>query len=187
MDTTDNVRQAFIDGPQSEDDPKTRIYPSPKISLNIPRVSHVAFTADENALIVAAEQGGGLAVYDVSALANGSKESAFQIATNGTSLRVLETNPTPEFAHLVAVVLSDGKLLLANLKDKSLVNGAKGPVIFEGVSCFSWSRKGKAFVAGLANGTCIQMRTDSGAPKPMSTMPLPPTITADSGYHGKLS
>ncbi|KAG9653931.1 hypothetical protein KCU64_g7550, partial [Aureobasidium melanogenum] len=49
---------------------------TPHLSLSVPQVSHVAFSADESSLVIAAQEGGGLAVYDVQALLQGNKESA---------------------------------------------------------------------------------------------------------------
>lgn len=128
------------------------------------RISQVAFTADEDHLILAAETGGGLAVYEVQALLNGSTESTFQLSTQSIALKALVPNPTQEKGELVAVVLNDGKLMIANLKERQFVAGNNGQVLRDGVTCASWSTRGKQLVAGLQNGTAIQMTPD-GAEK----------------------
>ncbi|CAD0037689.1 unnamed protein product [Aureobasidium pullulans] len=129
---------------------------TPQLSLPVPQVSHVAFSADESSLAIAAQEGGGLAVYDVQALLQGNKESAFQISTNGISVRALEPNPSPENAHLFAVVLTDGKLMIADFKQRQLVNTSNGAVFREGVRCVSWSVRGKQLVVGLEDGSAEQ-------------------------------
>lgn len=169
---TDAVREAYHSATPAENNIKPF---TPQVTLPVPRVSQVAFSADESCLVITAEQGGGLAVYDVLALLQGTKDSAFQMSTNGTSVRALHPNPTSDFAHLFAVVLSDGKLLLANLKEKQLTN-----VFSERVSCVSWSPKGKQLVAGLEDGTAVQYDQQGNQkaqiPKPVQiTDPLPIT------------
>ena len=176
---TESVRQAFsaagkIDG---------NIKPfTTQLTLEIgTRVSQVAFSADEEFLVISAENGGGLQVYEVAGLMQGQNSPAFELATNGVSLRSLVPNPTPETAELLALITTSGELMMANLKTRSLLNGAQGLILKNGVSCVSWSTKGKALVAGLANGTCYQMKPDGGA---MAEIPKPPDM--ESEYHGKL-
>lgn len=141
------------------------------------RVSQLAFTADEKYLVLSAEEGGGLAVYDVDALSNGTTQSAFEISTNGEALRSLIPNPAPEFAHFCAVITTNGNLYMANLNERQLVPGANGPTLRPQVSCASWSNRGKQLVAGMADGSIIQMTPD-GAEK--AHIPKPPGL---GDYH----
>lgn len=174
--STDSVRKAF-EGPSSGDG-NFKPFQS-QMTLPMPmRISQLAFSADESYLVLAAEVGGGLAVYEVRDLLNGSSEMAFQLSTNGQSLRSLVPNPTPEKGELVAVVTSDGNLMMANLKERAFVQGPNGQVLKDGVSCLSWSAKGKQLVAGLGNGTAYQM-TPEGVPK--GDIPKPPGM--DSNHH----
>jgi nucleoporin NUP159 len=143
------------------------------------RISQVAFTADENFLVLSAEVGGGLAVYEVQNLLNGSTQSAFEMPTNSLALRALVPNPTPEKGELVAIVTTDGKLMMANLKERTFLSGANGQILKEGVSCVSWSTKGKQLVAGLGDGTSFQM-TPEGEGK--GEIPRAPNI--DLNHHG---
>lgn len=150
------------------------------MKLPIPmRISQVAFSADENYLVISAEQGGGLAVYDERALQQGGAKSAFELSTNGVPLRALLPNPTPEKAELFAVVTTNGDLMIANMKAQQFISGPNGPVLRQQVSCVSWSTKGKQLVVGLGNGTCHQL-TPEGEGK--ADIPRPPQITDDQ--HG---
>lgn len=150
--STEKVRNAY-----RAEKPEDNLAPfTPDISLSVPQVSHVAFSSDESSLVITAQEGGGLAVYDVQALLQGKQESSFQLATNGISIRALAPNPAPENAHLFAVVLTDGKLMIADLKQGQLISTANGPVFREGVRCVSWSVRGKQLVAGLEDGSAVQ-------------------------------
>ncbi|TQS31441.1 hypothetical protein Golomagni_08276, partial [Golovinomyces magnicellulatus] len=132
------------------------------------RISQLAFTADETYLILSAESGGGLAVYEVDSLLQGSTNTAFELPTGGESLRILIPNPTPEKAELCAIVTTSGNLHMANLKERQLSNPLKAQV-----SCVSWSAKGKQLCAGLGDGTIHQM-TPEGEAK--AEIPKPPTL-----------
>ncbi|KAK6604428.1 nuclear pore complex subunit nup159 [Botrytis cinerea] len=146
----------------------------PELRIPMPmRVSQLAFSADDAYLILSAETGGGLAVYDVDALLNGSTQTAFEIPTNGESLRALVPNPTREKGELLAVVTGDGNLMMANLKDRAFKPGPNGQVLRSGVSCVSWSTKGKQLVAGLGDGSAVQM-TPEGEIK--AEIPKPPGL-----------
>ena len=146
------------------------------------RVSQVAFSADESFLVLSAESGGGLAVYDVQSLIQGTTESAFQLTTNGNALRALLPNPTPEKAELFAAVSTNGQLFMANLKTHEFLSGPQGQVLKDGVSCVSWSARGKQLIAGLGNGMCYQM-TPEGEGK--AEIPRPPSLNGDQ--HGENS
>jgi nucleoporin NUP159 len=174
----ESVRQAF----SAPETANGQIKPfSPQLTLGIgTRVSQLAFSADENYLVISAENGGGLAIYRVEALMKGSTQVEFEIPTNGISLRAMVPNPTPEKAELFAIVTSDGKLLVANLNTRQFLNTAQGQILRDGVSCVSWSARGKQLVAGFGNGICIQM-TPEGESK--AEIPRPSNIDGDQ--HGK--
>lgn len=131
----------------------------------------MAFSADESFLVISAETGGGLAVYDVPALMQGSTQAAFELSTNGVSLRALTPNPTPEKAELFAAVTIKGDLMMANLKSRQFLSSPTGQTMKDGVSCVSWSTRGKQLVAGLGNGTGFQM-TPEGEGKAEIPRPL---------------
>ncbi|KAI0136390.1 hypothetical protein BJ170DRAFT_601564 [Xylariales sp. AK1849] len=173
--TTEAVRKAF-EGPKDGDSQFRPFEPQLKLPLPM-RISQLAFTADENYLVISAERGGGLAVYDVQALLQGSKDSAFQIPTNGEALRSLVPNPTAEKGELCAVVTDKGNLLMANLQKKDFIPGTNGQILKTQVSCAAWSTKGKQLVAGLGDGTIHQM-TPEGEVK--AQIPRPPSL--DGNY-----
>ncbi|KAF4453871.1 hypothetical protein F53441_3557 [Fusarium austroafricanum] len=164
--TTESVRKAF-ETPKDGDSDIRGFEPQLKIPMPM-RVSQLSFTADENYLILSAESGGGLAVYEVQSLLNGSTNSAFELSTNGETLRAMIPNPTPEKAELCAIVTNNGNLHMANLKDRQISNPLKNQV-----SCVSWSSKGKQLCAGLGNGTIFQM-TPEGEGK--AEIPKPPNV-----------
>jgi len=150
------------------------------LTLNLGvRLSQVAFSADEDFLVLSAENGGGLAVYEVQSLMQGGTQPAFELGTNGVSLRSLVPNPTAEKAELFAMITTDGHLMMANLKTRQLLSGSQGQILKEGVSCASWSTRGKQLVTGLGNGTCFQM-TPEGEGK--GAIPRPSDLEGDQ--HG---
>ncbi|PGH04645.1 hypothetical protein AJ80_08479 [Polytolypa hystricis UAMH7299] len=151
--STDSVRKAY----SAEASGESEIRPfQPQLQIPLPqKASHVAFSADENVLVVAAADGSGLIAYDVAGLLQGNTQPALTLGMNGASLRALVPNPT--IAELFAAVTTNGELLMANLKSNQLVQGPSGPVLKTGVSCVSWSTKGKQLVAGLADGSASQM------------------------------
>ena len=176
--STESVRKAF-EGSNSGDGNLKPFQPQLKLPMPM-RVSQLAFSADESCLVLSAETGGGLAVYDVQALLHGSTQSSFELSTNGQALRALAPNPTPEKGELLALVTTDGNLMIANLKERSFISGPNGQVLKTGVSCVSWSKQGKQLVAGLGDGTAYQM-TPEGECK--AEIPRPPDV--DRGDHGK--
>ena len=169
-----SLRKAF-EGPKNGDSDVRAFTPQLQIPMPM-RVSQLAFSADESYLILSAESGGGLAVYDVQSLLQGSTQSAFELSTNGEALRALIPNPTPEKAELCAIVTDNGNLHMANLKERAISNALKSQV-----SCISWSTKGKQLIAGLADGSIHQM-TPEGEGK--GDIPLPPNM---GGFHGTSS
>lgn len=169
--STESVRQAFSSGGTNF---------TPQLTLNLGlRVSQVAFTANEDHLVISAENGGGLAIYEVQALMQGNTTPAFQLPTNNTALRSLLPNPTAEKAELVAMVTNNGELMMANLKTQQMTSGSQGQVLKDRVSCVSWSTRGKQLVAGLADGTLYQL-TPEGQGK--AEIPRPPQLEGDQ--HG---
>ncbi|KAF2237406.1 hypothetical protein EV356DRAFT_496191 [Viridothelium virens] len=169
--STVSVRQAF----NSEEGGKNKSF-TPQLSIDVPRLSQVAFSADENFLVISAESGGGFAIYNVSEIMQGNKQPSSQIGTNGISVRALVPNPAADFAYFFSIITTKGQLMLANLNDKQLINGPQGPVIKDGASCVSWSRKGKQLVVGLGNGTAVQMTPD-GVVK--AEIPRPTNLEGD--------
>ncbi|KAJ5189316.1 hypothetical protein N7472_008330 [Penicillium cf. griseofulvum] len=156
--TADAVRKS-IEAPAGEDMEKTKPF-QPVATIPLPsRPTHVAFTPGDDGLILATENGPAISVFDTNTLIQGNAQPAISIPTNGVSLRALAPNPDPT-STLVALVTVNGELLIADLKAGSLVPGPNGPVLKDGVSCASWSNKGKQIVAGLADGTGYQMTPD---------------------------
>ena len=168
--STDSIRDGFDRSPTSGN------VVAYKSQLKIPmpfRVSQVAFSADESFLVISAEVGGGLAVYDVDRLMQDITETAFELGTDGVALRALYPNPAPDRAELFALVTSNGDLLVANLAQKQYVTGKNGQVLRRSVSCVSWSARGKQLVTGMADGTAYQM-TPEGEGK--AEIPKPPEL-----------
>lgn len=173
---TETVRKAFSSGDSSE---KTKAF-NAELTIQIPRVSQVAFSSDEKYLVISAENGGGLAVYEVDALLNNNKKSAFELSTQNIAVRALLPNPSVELGHMFSLVLTNGNLLLADLAAKQLIAGPSGPVLKENVSCVSWSAKGKQLVAGMGDGTAQQLKPDGQL---VSTVPKAPNL--EGNQHGK--
>ena len=175
--STDSIRQTFLSNEGGNLKPF-----APQLTLNIGmRVSHVAFSADESYLVISAEQGGGLAVFDVQGLAQGNTQPAFEVSTNGSSLCALVPNPAPDRAELFALITTNGELMIANLKNSQpSASGRLTQVLKEGVTCVSWSTRGKQLVAGLKDGTSFQL-TPEGEGK--AQIPRPGDLIGDQ--HGE--
>lgn len=172
--STDSVRKAFS-APKEGDSDVRGFAPQVSVPLSM-RVSQLAFTADETYLIISAESGGGLAVYDTQALVQGNTQTAFELATNGESLRALLPNPTSDRAELCAIVTDKGNLHMANLKERVVSS-----VLKTQVSSISWSNRGKQLIAGLGDGTISQMTPEG---KIQAEIPKPPDV---GNYHGMLN
>jgi nucleoporin NUP159 len=160
-----------------QDEPKLKDFKA-EVEITVPRLSHVAFSSDESCLIIVAEQGGGLACYDVNALTNGGKEPAFQIGTLGSSVRQVLPNPNPQadFTRMCAIVLQDGRLLMADLRTQSLVKGASGSEVYhQNVKSASWSKLGKQIIAGLEDSTCAQIDIQGNV---KDQIPQPPQLAS---------
>ncbi|KAJ6446162.1 nuclear pore complex subunit [Purpureocillium lavendulum] len=164
--STESVRKAF-ESPKDGDSDIRGFEPQLRVPMSM-RIAQVAFTADEKYLILSAESGGGLAVYEVQSLLQGSASTSFELSTNGESLRSLIPNPTTEKAELCAIVTTNGNLHMADLNDRRLSNALIGQV-----SCVSWSTKGKQLCAGLADGTIHQMKPTGEA---TAEIPRPPGL-----------
>ncbi|KAI4097840.1 MAG: hypothetical protein LQ344_000112 [Seirophora lacunosa] len=170
---TGAVRKAFA---ANEADGSVKPF-TPQLTLDLGiRISQVAFTADEKFLVLSAEAGGGLAVYEVQNLLQGNTKSAFEISTDKTSLRTLLPNPTPEKAELLALVTIKGELLIANLTTLQFTSGPQGIVLKDGVSSVSWSARGRQLIAGLGDGSCYQL-TPEGEAK--NSIPRPPDLEVE--------
>ncbi|KAJ5776467.1 uncharacterized protein N7511_001478 [Penicillium nucicola] len=156
--TNDAVRKA-IEAPAGEDMEKTKAF-QPHATIPLPaRPTHIAFSPGDHSLILATENGASISIFDTSSLTQGNAQPALQIPTNGVSLRALVPNPDPN-STLVALVTVNGDLLIGDVQAGTTMQGANGPVLKTGVSCVSWSNKGKQLVAGLADGTGYQMTPD---------------------------
>lgn len=173
--STDKVRHALLHGEETDSNIRSM---QPDAAVRTPRLSQVMFTADENCLVVSAEDTGGIIAYQVEALKSGQTNPAIQISTHNTPLRALSPNPAPSTRDLVAVVTSNGDLLIADLEAKDLKSGPHGPVLRSAVTCVSWSNKGKQLVAGLANGTAVQMKPDGSV-----MAEIPKSTSVPSGMH----
>ena len=165
---TADVRATLKD-PQSRGKPVVELSSSLKIPLPL-RVSHVAFTSDEKYLVICAESGG-LQGYETASLLKENTSPAFQIATEGIAIRTLVPNPAD--GNLMATVLADGKLMIADLQARKFQDTVNnGPLLKDGgVSCCSWSARGKQLVAGLEDGSVVQLKPDG---QPVAGMPKPP-------------
>lgn len=151
--STESVRKAFEAEKNGNSDVRD-FNPQLRMPMSM-RISQLTFTADENYLVLSAESGGGLAVYDVQSLLSGSTNTAFELPTNGESLRALVPNPTAEKGELCAIVTANGNLYMADLKERRISDPLKTQV-----SSVTWSSKGKQLCAGLADGTIHQMTPD---------------------------
>jgi nucleoporin NUP159 len=145
----------------------------PEVKLPLPRPSHVVFSIDETVLVVSPQEGGGLIAYQVDGLLGGQTQPALRIDTNNTGLRGLSSNPSPESAELFAAVTTKGELLMADLKLGELRQSTNGAVLRTGVTCVSWSYRGKQLVAGLADGSGVQITPDGGV---QAIIPKPPAL-----------
>lgn len=177
---TESIRKAFL-GERTGDGQIRAFQPEMTLPLGM-RVSQVAFTADENYLVLSAEQGGGLAVYEVDNILKGSTESAFQMPTGGQNLRALVPNPTPDMGGILALATMDGKLMVADLKERSFAKVNNSEALTENVSCISWSARGKQLVAGLADGSASQF-----TPQGVLKAQIPRPASLDANHHGRRS
>ena len=169
--STDKVRKAFQDKAGEDDVVSTFV---PDVTLPVPRLRHVVFSTDGDFLVISAEQNGGLAVLDPHLVLKGKKDPGMQIDTDQIAVRALLPNPTPEWAHSFAVIYDSGKLVIANVAE-----GASKTIRADGVTCVSWSNKGRALVAGLQDGS-LAIYMSTGELK--AVIPRPPGV--DDGFIG---
>jgi nucleoporin NUP159 len=180
--TTKSVRDAI--SAKTDKGVKVKPFePQAKIPV-VKRPMQVAFCSAESALALSTVESNQLLIYETSTLLQENPQPKLFIPTNAP-LRALAPNPAPldsANSGFVAMTTVNGSLLIADLRIGSLVSGPNGPVLKDGVSCISWSNKGRQLVAGLADGTCYQM-TPEGVRK--DEIPRPPDI--DVTQHGKSS
>ncbi|RMZ86805.1 hypothetical protein DV736_g5974, partial [Chaetothyriales sp. CBS 134916] len=171
--TTDRVRTAL----QSADDKKVHKIRAfePNTTISKPRLSHVVFSSTDDVLVVSSQDTGGIEAYQLSSLLAGNTQPPLTLSTHGVPLRALVPNPNQANAALMAAVTNNGDLLLANLEQGALIRSdhSSSPAHLSGVSCVSWSNKGKQLVAGLANGTAVQLKPDGSV---MAEIPRPTAI-----------
>ncbi|EED23444.1 nuclear pore complex subunit Nup159, putative [Talaromyces stipitatus ATCC 10500] len=170
--TTKSIRDTI--STKAESGPKTKPF-QPQAHISLPsRPTHVAFCATESALAVAMESHNQLVIYDSTTLGNGNPQPQISIDTN-SPLRSLTPNPSSEsdLSSLVALVTVNGDLLVADLKAGSLVHGQSGPIFRNGVASVTWSNRGKQMVAGLVNGSLVQL-DPKGVVK--AEIPRPPAL-----------
>jgi nucleoporin NUP159 len=181
--STDGVRKAFGNKTASDIDKDESALSgrdvdvvsdfTPDVTISTADLRHVAFSTDGDFLVTSAEETGGLAVYDVAAIMRqGKKDPGNQISTDGIPVRALYPNPATEFGQYFAVLLDSGKLEIINVS-----NGKKLTIREDGVNCTTWSTRGKAVVAGLADGT-LAVHMSSGELK--GIIPRPPNL--DESY-----
>ena len=169
--STDSMRAAFREKPEEGSD-KIRSF-TPQMSIPYPKPGHVTFSTDENVLVASRQEQGGLDAFHLGQLANGQANPALTISTNGQGLRAVVPNPSPDVPELFALITNDGELLMADLKTGGLRGGQSGSVLKSGVTCCSWSNKGKQLVAGGADGTVTQMKPDGSV---VATIPKSTSI-----------
>lgn len=172
--STEKVRKAFREK-ANEWDVVTNF--SPDATLPVPQLRQVVFSADEDFLVTSAENDGGLSVFSLDDLLKGNTQPGMQIATDNTPVRALLPNPSPEQAHYMAVILDSGRLDITDV-----TTGNAKTVHSAGVTCASWSVKGKAFVVGFEDGTAA-IHLISSLDQVKARVPRPPTV--DDNYRGK--
>ncbi|KAF2623442.1 hypothetical protein BU25DRAFT_414438 [Macroventuria anomochaeta] len=149
---------------------------APDATMPVPKLRHVAFSAEGDFLVISAEDGGGVAVFDPAQILKQNFKPGNEIATDKQPVRSLLPNPTPKLEHIFAAVLDNGKLCLIDV-----VNGVSHTIREEGVVCASWSTKGKALAVGLKDGTGMLYLND-GTQK--GVIPRPPGINEGFTYSG---
>ena len=174
--STESARAAFREKPEEGSD-KIRSF-TPQMTIPYPRPYHISFSADESILVASGQDQGGLDAFQLSQLANGQNSPAASISTNGEALRSLIPNPSSDSPHLFALITSNGELLLADLQTGKLKEGKNGNVLKSGVTCCSWSNKGKQLVAGGADGAVTQIKPDG-----TEVAIIPKSTSVNDGSH----
>ncbi|EXJ64504.1 hypothetical protein A1O7_00840 [Cladophialophora yegresii CBS 114405] len=175
--STKKVREAFQAPPTEKS--QTRTY-SPEIKLEYPHVTQVSFSSDESVLVISPRTGG-IVAFQVENLQPGHLSPALEIPVDGQTLRVLVPNPTAESAELFAIITTNGEMMLLDLKAGAIKAGNDGNVLKSGVSCLSWSNRGRQLVAGLADGTAVQLKPDGTV---VANIPKSTSIPAGSHVSG---
>jgi nucleoporin NUP159 len=169
--STEKVRKAFS-GKAGEWDVISDFTPDVAIPLGNPPLRHVLFSAGGEFLVISAEAKGGLAVFDVTKLMKGNQMPDQHIQTDGVAVRMLQANPVPEMEHYMTVVLDTGKLWLVDITSGKINTLKDG-----GVSCVTWSNRGKAVAAGMQDGTSHIYMSDGSL---KGVIPRPPGV--DDNY-----
>ncbi|RPA76567.1 hypothetical protein BJ508DRAFT_213587 [Ascobolus immersus RN42] len=154
--TTQSIRDAFRNGEGDRIDYKAeKTFPLPS------KVSHIAFDAAEEHLIVGAEAGG-VSVFSLNDVINsGSQPAPIAELALGGELREVRPNPAVESSKYVAISTANGDLRMLDLETKGFVNNA---VLATNISTVCWSQRGKQIICGKFDGTCVQL-TPSGEEK----------------------
>jgi nucleoporin NUP159 len=169
--STDKVRKAF-EQKAGEWDVISDFTPDLTIPTGDSPLRHVAFSADGDFLVVSAEANGGLAVFAVEDLKQGKQAPGEQIKTDDVAVRVLQPNPMADMEQYMAVVLDNGKLCIADV-----TNGVNKTLKEDGVSCVTWSSRGKAVAAGMQDGTTAIYMSNGDL---KGVIPCPPEV--DDNY-----
>ena len=175
--STQKVRDAFQLPPPEKS--QTRPFQA-EIILPYPNSSHVTFSSDESVLVVSPSTGT-LVAFQVESLQGGRLEPALRVDTGGHGLRALVPNPVPESAELFAVITTNGDMMLLDLKTGGMKPGSEGNVLKSGVSCLSWSNRGKQLVAGLGDGAAVQLKPDGTV---VANIPKSTSIPSDAHVSG---
>lgn len=176
--STNKVRDAFASSPSSDSKTIRHFAPDFKIPQN--RLFHVAFSSDDSVLVVSPAEGGILA-FQVDSIQKGQFDPALQLSTNGQSLRAVVPNPYPESAQLFAIITTNGDLMLVDLQAGTMISGSNGSVLRSNATCLSWSKKGRQLVAGMADGSVVQMKPDGTV---VAQIPKSTTIPSSSHVSG---
>ena len=177
--STEATRAGFREKPEDGSD-KTRAF-TPQMNIPYPRPAHVTFSADESILVTSGQDQGGVDAFQLNKLAEGHTSPALSISTSGQGLRALIPNPSHDSKHLFALITNNGDLLVADLETGGLRQGNDGNVLKSGATCCSWSNKGKALVAGGADGTVTQLKPDGTV---MAVIPKSTSIPAGCHVSG---
>jgi nucleoporin NUP159 len=165
--STEKVRKAF-QGDAGGRDVVSDFTPDVSIPLSNSPLRHVVFSADGDFLVISAEGQGGLAVFGANGLMRGNQKPEQEISTDGIAVRTLLPCPGADYTHCMAVVLDSGKLCLV---DVAQAQSRAFPL--DGVTCVVWSTKGKAFAAGLKDGTVAIYKMEGNH---MGNIPRPPGV-----------
>ncbi|KAK4611609.1 Nucleoporin [Fulvia fulva] len=178
--STEKTRRSYIKRRTEKQEPVQPL--DVDVHIDISRVSHVAFTADEAWLVVASEGCGRLSVYSTDHLANGARP-AHEIDISGENVRHLSTNPQDEpvsgHRNVCAVITGNGSLLFIKVSESNDIysNFQGNKVFYNNVASGTWSKMGKQFVAGLSDGTAVRIDPlNSSKENVVETIPRAPQL-----------